>query len=239
MKISLRFPVFLFLAALLACDPPEPAPEPRPSVKYIASLSGDDGAVFEYDDQMRIVKITTAHGEKQYDYPDAATLRETNPDGSETYALDSEGRAVSGAFNDGGAKGSCTFTYAEGYLSGYAETWPFVSGSGTFIWQGGNMTTVEVIAGDREVYSCTYGTLTNKYNIDLNQFLMGLFSPALTIGNRSANLMSGLTLTGYWGSEKAYEETTSYTYETDVDGNVTKIHVQKGARTYTLEVTYK
>ncbi len=231
--------VWLLSATLTACDPPAKENESAPGFKYIISIADEyRGTYFEYDASKRITKMTSRHKETTYAYPDAHTIVENTPYGVNTYTTGPKGRMVSGVLEDDGDAGECSFAYSDGYLAGFTENWGAISASGAAEWQGGNMTSMNVSALGSEVYSMKYGPLSNKYNFDLNQFLVGFYSPPiLNLGKPSANLVTEMTLAGYVGQTKQFEDVTTYTYETDADGYVTLIHVKEEGTEYTLTVT--
>ena len=206
----------------------------------------NDGTVFQYtyDDKARVVtwkKVWTSGTPEtvtyQYSANEIVETEKSDYINVTKHAVDASGRITTSTTTHGydNSVSASTYTYdANGNLTQIKE------GSSTPITLGytnGNLTTIN---NQQVTYTITYGTDTYnggffRYNTN-DTFPEELETPLFSyFGKRSKALPTKSVVN--WGGT---ETTESYTYEKDVNGNVTKFvnSVKQGSNTYTNTVQY-
>ena len=233
----------LVLAAFSGCKKEEVNSGNNTGTSNLVSkvlLSGGEDGTFEYhyDNQNRITSITfNGNAYMTITYPDANTIRiDVGGDFSFIFTKNNDGYVTKYGYifnNLGITPLAETFEYENGYLKKYEYESGEYSDYGYFhcVWENANL-----ISDGKNSYS--YGTTLFKetniapyFNFAYIPFYGQIPIPISWFGKTSKNLMETLT---YTEGEDAY--ISSYTYETNAEGYVTKVF-NNGELEY--EIKYK
>ena len=224
------------------------------SVYYFESIeSGAATYNYEYDSQNRISKITVTGGSQlnrgvwTVTYPSSNTIKYNNP---EKYYFDltknSQGYVSKYEGNITGTMTKEDHEYENGYLtkSTVTKEMPFVGNlitNITLTWNNGKLDVIENITSGSvnhfKKFTYSYTTIPYKEcsvtpwhqrDVFIPPYLSGKISPNLVSSVKEEDSVLGTT-------------TTTYRYETDANGYVTKVHAKINAETEYLlyDVKYK
>ena len=213
----------------------------NPSVRLVSSLYdsrfGEDTYTYTYDSQNRISQISKNNGKVyKVTYPSANTIVYDMTDNIFTLTLNSDGRVIK--WQDAGTVNQ-VYEYDNGYFKKHTVTAAgIVTQADTYIWNGNNVDArdrVELTSKSKTTF--TYTTTSNK-TCNIAPWSVTSYGswyiPADCWGKRTQYLMS---------TEKQDNPstTTTYRYETDKDGYVTKVYtkVDNGAEKLLFEAKYK
>lgn len=221
----------VFLLSLLAfsvfsCSSSDDDGEkPQEVVKLVKSIeyAGDlatDFFLFEYDDQDRVSKISSASEIAEYQYEGnriicAEKILSYHNDGYvTTYVLDNNGYLKEQITVPYGGENVAELTYQNGYL--YQATDKY--GAITYTWENDN---IKQYASERTTVTFDYGTMEDKLNINLDRWLTdadsGYAFGFKFKGIANKNYPTRLTIQG------GYNYSATYNYTFDKDGYPTEI----------------
>lgn len=222
-KLILLLMLPLLAVSFNSCDKGDDGDgdDPQGNVALVKKIvNGDWSMEFQYDNQQRVIKAI----ERDEDYTsNIAFTYATNKitvagdDGDYTgeYTFNSDGYLVK--FGDtaiGEGEYSNTFTYSNGYVAKSVDNDGY---STTYSWSDGNM--VESRSSDGDIVAYTYTDYPNKTNMPFPDFLLDWDIPIKCKGACSKNFEATHT----WKYENAEDDTRTYSYTFNADGNPTEI----------------
>ena len=213
----------------------------NPAVRLLSSLYdsrfGEDTYTYTYDSQNRMTTITKNNGTAyKVTYPSANTVVYDMVNNTYTLTLNSDGRVIK--WQDNGTM-TQAYEYDNGYFKKHTVTAVgIVTQTDSYIWSGNNVDVRDrdALAGKSKT-TFTYATTSNKTSNIAPWSVTSYGSwyiPADCWGKRTQYLVS---------TEKQDNPsvTTTYRYETDKDGYVTKVYtkVDNGVEKLLFEAKYK
>jgi YD repeat-containing protein len=232
-------------------DPDNPDNPTNPTIRLVVYLydaaEGSGTYNYEYDNQNRLTKITATGGEHAgvwtVTYPSSTTARYVNASDNMLFTKNNQGYTVKYEANVKGVKVNQDLEYTDGYLTKTTNEIAGVTIINTYVWSNGKLDALEMrmplLPTPVEKAIFAYTTTPNK-ECSISPWTIShdagnWMCPASWAGKMSPNLVSSKT------TERLMmgSSTTTYRYETDEQGYVTKVYAKEGAAAEFLLYEFK